>query len=181
MGRIDSSDQRERGLAEILDRGALPEELRIRAHGKTVAVCEPGRGLDRWYDVRINRAGHHGAADHHRVPASLVAQRRADLLRDAHDVRQVDAAVRTARCADTDERDVAAEYRLTHIRGRGQAARRDPFGHQRGNALLDDGAAAGVDLPDLSPGNVDADDPVTFAREAGRGYAAHIAETEHTD
>jgi hypothetical protein len=53
-------------------------------------------------------------------------ERAADLLADALDVLQVDAAVRQAGRADADEDEVADAHRVGDVAGRPQAAARRP-------------------------------------------------------
>src|SRR5689334_8940430 len=105
-------------------------------------------------------------------------ERGADLLAHAADVFQVDAAVRLARGADTDEREVGVAHRVGDLGRSAQAARGDLLGDDAVEVLLDDRRAPDVDEIDLGALRVDADDFVSFLRKTARGYGADVSEPQ---
>ena len=92
-------DQRQRRLAEVLQRGAFAQELGVDRDAEPFAVLLAGCPLERRNDVPVRRPRQHGAANDDDVIGGLVAKHRADLLADADQIRQVEAAVPAARRA----------------------------------------------------------------------------------
>ena len=88
---------------------------------KPSPYCLARRRLERRNDAAVRRARKHGAADDDDVICGLVAEHLADLLADARQIRQVEAAVLAARRADADQREVRCRDRLGRICRRAQA------------------------------------------------------------
>src|SRR5262249_38884213 len=105
----------------------------------------------------------------------------ADLLADARQIGQVEAAVAAARRPDAHEREIR---RLDRLRG----ARRGPGGPRPGSpanpplqAPPDDGTSARVQARDLVVVDVDADHLMAVAGEGGCRHASHVPQSEHRD
>jgi hypothetical protein len=127
----------------------------------------------------VRRAGQHGAAHDDDVIAVLGRERLADLLRDAFEVSQVEAAVLAARRADADQRDVGVAHRLGGARRRAQPAVGAVRLDQLVESVLDDRAASVVEARHLVGIHVDADDVVAVLGKTGGGYAADIPQTKN--
>jgi len=127
----------------------------------------------------VRRARQHGAPDDDHVVRGLVFQRLADLLADALEVLQVEAAVAAARRADAQERHLALPHRVRRIGGGAKASLRYVLRQQLVEARLDDRAAARVDRRNLVGVHVDADDIVPIAGKRRGRHTSHVPETEH--
>src|SRR5688500_2372818 len=126
-------------------------------------------------------AWQHRAADDDHVVARFLLQRLADLLGDALEIGQIQAAVLAARRADAHERDVAVAHRFGGAGRRAQAAVADVGPNQLVEPLLAYRAAALVEALALAGIRVDADDLVAVLREARGGDAADVSQSEHGD
>ena len=127
----------------------------------------------------VRRARQHRAADDDDVIArSCRCSARADLLADALEIREVEAAVLPARRADAEQRDVGVADGVRRVGRRAQAsfATRSAPAARRARARRS--GCAGVDRGDLVGVDVDADDVVTVAGERRRRHAADVPETE---
>jgi hypothetical protein len=173
------ADQRERRLAEVLERGAFPEELGIHRNAEAFTVLLARRLLERRNHVTVGRARQHRAPHDHHVIRGLVAQHGADFLAHPRQVGEVQAAVPAAWRADADERQVGGVHRIRRVRRRPQALGPHAFLQQFPQAGLDDGAAAFVDRLHLVRIHVDADHVVAVGGEACRRDAAHVTQTEN--
>src|SRR5262245_32412833 len=180
-GGIDLADHRLRRVVVVVHRRAFAQELGVDAQPEFLAgLLARAFFQDRDDDV-AHRPRQHGAAhdDHRR--AGMRGERAADLLADALDVPQVDAAVGLARRADADEGEAARAQRFGDVAGGAQAPLADLLVDDLGEVLLDDRRAAGVDQVDLGGFRVDADDFVALPREASRGYGPDVSEPQNTD
>ena len=136
VGLIVVADQRQRRVAEVVDRRALAEELGVDRDAEAGAVLLARGPFERRNHDVVRRARQHGAADHHHVVVVLVRERLADLLGDPLEIGEVEAAVLAARSADADERQVGVAHRVGRAGRRAQpavrrrcreSARRDRF------------------------------------------------------
>ena len=108
----------------------------------------------------------------------LGGQRVTDLLADASEVGQVEAAVLAAGRADADERKIRRVYRIGSAGRRTQPAGGDALRQQRLEAGLHNRAATLVDGVDLTLVHVDAHHLMAVRGERRRRHATDISETE---
>ena len=129
----------------------------------------------------MRRARQHGAPDDDDVIAGLVLQRIADLLADANQVAQIEAAVLAARRPDADEREIGFRDRLGGAGCRTQAAGFDGILQQLLEPRLDDGTEAGIDGGNLFGIHVDADHVMAVRGKVRGRHASDVAESEYAD
>jgi hypothetical protein len=103
-------------------------------------------------------AGQHGTSNHDDVVRALTAERFAELLGNASEVCEVQAAIPTARSRDRYERDVARLNRLARIGRRAQPSSLHRRLDELAKAWFDDGALAGVQHGYFRWIDIDADD-----------------------
>ena len=174
------ADERQRRIAEIVDRGAFAQELGVHGDAEAGPVLLARRPLERRDHDLVRRAGQHGAADDDDVIAVLVSERLADLLADAlrgttgRGCRSCGSACR--RRAATGRSSRTASAVLVVARSDPLAA---PVANQLVEPLLDDRAAPFVEARDLVRVHVDADDRMTVGRKRRRRDAADIPEAKY--
>ena len=128
------ADQRQRRLAEVLERRALAQELGLTETPKPSPYFLPDVALERRDHDVVRRARQHRAADDDDVIAVLVRERLADLLADALEIREIEAAVLAARRADAEQRQVACREPRPPC---SVVARSRPFGDAVANQLVE--------------------------------------------
>jgi hypothetical protein len=173
------SHQGHRRIAEVVECRSFAKELRVDGHPEACAEGPAGRPFQRRDDdvmcgPRQNRAAHDDD-----MMSRLLADRLADLFADMLELREVEAAVPTARRADANQRQVGARHRLERIHGRAQPASRNRSADQLFEALLDNRAASLLDARSLIGIRVHADDGVAFLCQRRGRDAAHIPKSEH--
>jgi hypothetical protein len=100
---VGSASERQGRVPEVVDRGALAQELGIDRHAEARSVFFPRRPFERRNHDVVRRPRQYRAAHDDDVVLVLVREGRADLLGDALEIRQVQAAVLPAGGADADE------------------------------------------------------------------------------
>ena len=175
------ADERQRRMAEVLQRRPFAKKLRINRDAESFAVFLARMCFERRDDVIVGRSRQDRASDDNDVICGLVPERIADLLADTNQVAEIEAAVFAARRADANQRQVGISDRLGRARRRPQPTRIDAFLEQRIETRLDDRAAAAVDGGDLLGIDVDADDVMSIGGEVRRGNAADVAQAEYGD
>ncbi len=178
---VDLADHGLRRMVVVVHRGAFAQELGVDADAELLAGALAGVFFQQGNDHAAHGPGEHGAAKDNHRRAGMAGERPADLLADALHVFQVDAAVRLARRADADERQIGVAHRVLDV-GRGvQASRLHLLGDDLAQVLLDDRRAPFVDEVDLGSLRIDADDFVAFSCQEPCGYRPDVSEPQHAD
>ena len=163
------------GPHEIVDRGALAQELRIGDHVEVrlrVGGADDVRDLASGAD-RHRRLGHHDG---------IAVHRGGDLLGGLAHVGEVGVAVAApAGRADRDEHQVGVGHRGRQVLVELEAPGRGVARHQRVQPGLIDRNLVAAQPPDLQLILVDAGDMVAELGEAGARYQADIAGPDHCD
>ena len=168
IGRVVVTDDGQRRLAEVLERGAFAEELGVDGNAEPVAVLLSRRALESRNDNIVRGARQHRAADHDNVIGGLVAERRPNLFAHSRQLSEVEAPVAAAGSADTDERHAAVANRLCGVGRRSKAALGYCPGNQVDEPGLDNRASAAVDLCNLVGAHIDADHLMPVGSQRGR-------------
>ena len=181
VGAVVAPDDRLGRGEEVGDRRALPEELRVHAHGEVPAGDQATRRLELRHDDAVARARQHRRAHDDDVTA-VGRQGGADLRRPRARDRS-STAIRWAPTASRRRRSArsVASTASAHRRRRPQPPRLDAVGDEIADPLLEHGRAAVVDRVDLDRVDVDADDVVTALGEAGGRHDPDVAQAEDGD
>ena len=165
---IQRAEDDQAGIVVILDRGALTQEFGVIADAEVAPGDLAACGFQRRDAGVLGRAGDDGRADDHAVVALLFRHCRADVAAGGLDIGQPDRAIRRAGRADGDKGDVAVVDRMLHIvRGR-QLAVADNLRNKRIQSVFDDRGKPRIDRLDLPRLDIDRDDLMTVAGQAGR-------------
>src|SRR5581483_4911 len=179
VGRMVVAHERERRLAEIFQGGAFAQEFRVDRDTEPFAVLLARRSLERRNHHLVRRARQHRAADDDDVIIRLGCEHLANLLADAFEIRQIEAAVAFARRPDAEQRHVGVVDRIRRIRRRAQP----PFGDGPPEDVAESGfhdrSVPCVDRGDLIGIHVDADDVMSVGGKRCRRNAAYISKTEN--
>jgi hypothetical protein len=177
--RLVGTDHHAAGLHEVLDRGALAQELGVGHHReRQLAGIAP-------HQLALHDLAHTiGGAHRRRALADdqcVMLQACADLARHRQHVADVGCAVPAARRAHCDELDRAVCHRRIRVGGEHQAAAPAVANDQVFEARLMERQAAAVQLRDTRRVGVHAHHVVHQLGQARRRHQADIAGAVHRD
>ena len=175
------ADDRLGRMVVIVDRRAFTQELRIDADAEIGPGLLARTSFQRRNDDFAHRAGQHRAAEDKHRRMFLVAQDLADLFAGTPDIFHVEAAIRQAGCANTDEQQVGIGNGCGGIGRRTKPSGIDLFLDDRADTIFNDRTLAGIDDVDFGLFRVDPDHFMPFLGETGSRHSPYIAKTENAD